>query len=386
LTRTNPLPYGRQIIDKSDVDAMVEVLESDWLTQGPNVQRFEQLLAEYCGAKYAVAVSSGTAALHLANQVLGVKSGSKVLTTPISFAATSNAVIYSGGEPVFCDIDPDTINIDPDEVRSKISCTTDVVGILPVHLAGLVADMESLRTIANENGLWIIEDACHAIGGKWTDSSYIEHRVGDCSFSDMTVFSFHPVKHITTGEGGAITTNNKEFYKQLIILRSHGMTKDPASLKQHHGGWYYEMQSLGYNYRLTDFQAALGSAQLSKSDRWTRRRRDLVARYDQEFAELSMIKPQDHPETQNPSYHLYIIRVKERRTLYDYLREQNIYTQVHYIPIHLMPYYQKNYGTGPGQFPLAEAYYSEALSLPLFPGMSDKDQMDVVDAVKRFYE
>jgi UDP-4-amino-4,6-dideoxy-N-acetyl-beta-L-altrosamine transaminase len=386
LTRAIPLPYGRQAIDKNDVDAVVEALNGDWLTQGPGVAKFEQLIAEYCGAKYAVAVSSGTAALHLANLVLGVKPGAKVLTTPISFVATSNAIIYAGGEPIFCDIDPYTINIDPAEVLSKISQTEDIVGIAPVHLAGVVADMESLNSIAKDNGLWILEDACHAIGGKWTDSRGVEHSVGDCSFSDMTVFSFHPVKHITTGEGGAVTTNSKEFYQKLIELRSHGITKNPESISQPDEGWFYEMQSLGFNYRLTDIQAALGSTQLSNSDRWAKRRNELVSRYDQSFSELPTVKPQNHPGTQMPSYHLYIIRAKDRRALYDYLRKKKIYTQVHYIPIHLHPYYQDKYGTGPGQFPMAEAYYHEALSLPLFPSMLDEDQMEVIKSVKRFYE
>jgi UDP-4-amino-4,6-dideoxy-N-acetyl-beta-L-altrosamine transaminase len=385
LVRSTPLPYGRQSISQEDLYAVIDVLQGDWLTQGPNIADFEARLAIYCGAKYAVAFSSGTAALHLANLVLQVQPNSKVLTTPISFVATTNSIIYAGGIPSFCDIDSHTFNIDPVAVKRALDLDPDIVGIIPVHLGGLVADVEAIFNISRKTGQWIIEDACHALGGSWIDSSDVERRVGDCTFSDMTIFSFHPVKHVTTGEGGAITTNNEAYYKLLLELRSHGITRDSSRLREQHGGWYYEMQRLGFNYRLTDIQAALGAKQLERSDVWAKRRRELVARYDLELKSIAQLTPQHHSEYQKPSYHLYIVRVKERKRLYDYLRKQNIFTQVHYIPIHMQPFYQDHYGTSQGQYPEAEAYYEEALSLPLFPKMSDEDQQDVIEAVRAFY-
>ena len=379
------IPYGKQCIDQTDIDAVVEILKGDWLTQGPTIAKFEEALAMCCGAKYAVAVSSGTAALHLANLALGVNRGDKVVTTPISFVATSNSVLYAGGEPVFCDIQRNTINIDPDAVREELQETDSVRGIIPVHMGGLTADMENLAEIANEHDLWIIEDACHAFGGRWTDSNGKEHRVGDCAFSDMTVFSFHPVKHITTGEGGIITTNNVDLYKKLMELRTHGITRDLELLEEEHGGWYHEMHSLGFNYRMTDIQAAIGIQQLKRSDEWAMQRRKLVARYDEAFSSLPDVQAQVHPEDQEPAYHLYIAMVENRKELYNHLRDQRIYTQVHYIPIHLQPYYRRKLGTRPGDLPVAEDYYSKALSLPLFPALMNPEQDDVIKAVKDFY-
>jgi UDP-4-amino-4,6-dideoxy-N-acetyl-beta-L-altrosamine transaminase len=377
--------YGRQSIDKDDVKAVVDTLNSDLLTQGPKIAEFESLLADYCGAKYAVVLSNGTAALHLANIAIGVQRKTKVLTSPISFVATSNSVIYSGGSPVFCDIDEKTFNISPSEIKKIVAMNPDVSGIIPVHLGGLIADMESISRIANENGMWVIEDACHALGGQWTDSEGVERKVGDCSFSDLTIFSFHPVKHITTGEGGAITTNNEKLFNKIIELRSHGITRDAGSMRENHGGWYYEMQSLGYNYRITDFQAALGVSQLAKSDKWSERRLELVCRYDHAFKDVSEISSQSHPSNQKPCYHLYIVWAMRRKGLYEFLREKQIYTQVHYIPIHLQPYYQDEFGYKTGDYPHAEEYYEHALSLPLFPTMTNDDQNHVITAVKGFY-
>jgi UDP-4-amino-4,6-dideoxy-N-acetyl-beta-L-altrosamine transaminase len=380
-----PIPYGKQSISLEDINEVDQVLKGDWVTQGPKIAEFESLLADYCGSKYAVVLSSGTAALHLANLALGVQKDTKVLTSPISFVATSNSIIYAGGTPVFCDIDETTINVNPVEIETLLSRRSDISGIIPVHLGGLVADMEAISAIARSGGMWIIEDACHALGGRWADSEGVERRVGDCSFSDLTVFSFHPVKHITTGEGGAITTNSKKLYKKLIELRTHGITKDAASLRENHGGWYYEMQSLGYNYRITDFQAALGINQLAKSDKWSERRLDLVRRYDDAFKDVSELSPQVHPSKKNLCYHLYITKAMRRNELYEFLRESEIYTQVHYIPIHLQPYYQDELGFRLGDFPKAEKYYKQALSLPLFSTMSNDEQERVIRVVKEFY-
>jgi UDP-4-amino-4,6-dideoxy-N-acetyl-beta-L-altrosamine transaminase len=379
------IPYGKQTISDDEIGSVGNILQGDWLTQGPTVSKFESCIAEYCGAKYAIVVSNGTAALHLSNLALLLKPKAKVLTSPISFVATSNSIIYAGGIPTFCDIDPLTFNMDPAALEETLKKNPDIAGIIPVHLGGLVANMEEIHKLAKANGQWIIEDACHALAGRWTDSQNIEHRVGDCAYSDLTIFSFHPVKHITTGEGGAITTNNKSLYKHLLELRSHGITRDPSRIDDDHGDWYYEMQNLGYNYRLTDFQAALGISQLAKSDIWATRRRQLVERYDLAFEHLPKLNPQSHPANQKACYHLYIVQASNRRKLYDFLSEHKIHTQVHYIPIHLQPYYQAHYGFGVGDFPKAERYYESALSLPLFPGLTDADQEYVISKILEFY-
>ncbi len=379
------IPYSRQTIGEEELKAVAEVLESPYLTQGPKIHEFETALAEYCGTRYAVAVASGTAALHLANLAIGTGEGDLVVTSPITFVASSNAVIYASGTPVFADIQPDTFNIDPQKVRQAVKEHGNVKGIIPVHLAGLVPQLEELHAIAEENDLWVIEDASHAIGGRWSDSKGIERRVGDCAYSDMSAFSFHPVKHITTGEGGAITTNRQDLYQALMTLRTHGITKDPDRLIENHGGWYYEMHDLGFNYRITDIQAALGIEQLKKSAGWVDTRLELVTRYDQAFRDLSQVTPQVHPIGKRYAYHLYVIQAEDRRGLYDYLHAQDILAQVHYIPVHLQPYYQKRYGFGPGNYPLAEHYYEKALSLPLFPTLSFKEQDFVIESVKTFY-
>ncbi len=380
------ISYGKQSIDKKDIKTVTDTLNSDWLTQGPKVEEFEQALARYCGSKYAVAVFNGTVALHLANLVFSAGITSNVITTPITFLATSNSVLYAGGHPFFADISDGVFTLDPKQVKKLAKGEIGFKGIIPVHLGGVICDMESIKKIAEENSLWLIEDACHALGGKWIDKTGKTQKVGNCSHSDMTIFSFHPVKQITTGEGGAITTNNKDIYKKLLTLRTHGMTKDPDRLKENHGGWYYEMQELGFNYRMTDFQAALGIEQLKKSDEWVKRRRKLVTKYDDAFYEIEQLIPQQHPdENDGYSYHLYIIQCKKRAELYQYLKDKGVNTQVHYIPIHLQPYYKTRYGYGRGDFPVAEKYYDNALSLPLYPTLTDSEHEEVISLVKEFY-
>jgi len=378
--------YGKQTIEIVDIKVVNDTLQSDWLTQGPKVSAFEAALAEYCGARFTVAVANGTAALHLANLVMDLQPGDGVITTPITFLATANAVIYCGGRPYFSDVDQDTINIDPIAINKTITDTPGIKGIIPVHFAGVMVDMERIHSIAKENNLWVIEDACHALGGKWIDSAGKVQTVGNCSYSDMTVFSFHPVKQITTGEGGAILTNNEKLYKRLVKLRTHGMTKDPLQLEENHGGWYYEMSELGYNYRITDIQCALGIMQLQRNDEWVARRRELVNRYDTAFRTLDEIRSQSHPDSEGGySYHLYVVRARNRKKLYDFLKVRGINTQVHYIPVHLQPYYRERFGYGRGDFPVAEEYYNQALSLPLYPLLTDKEQDYIIHQVWNFY-
>jgi UDP-4-amino-4,6-dideoxy-N-acetyl-beta-L-altrosamine transaminase len=378
--------YGRQSIDEKDIQAVTDTLKSDWLTQGPKTDEFERSFAEYCGAKYAISVCNGTAALHLANLAIGTDVTTNVITTPITFLATSNSVIYTGGHPFFGDISDGTFTLDPDKVKELLEGESIFKGIIPVHLGGVVCDMESLADIAKENNLWIIEDACHALGGKWIDKNGKTQKVGNCSHSDMTIFSFHPVKQITTGEGGAITTNNKDIYEKLLLLRTHGMTKDADLLKENHGGWYYEMQNLGYNFRMTDIQATLGIEQLKRNDSWVKRRREIVQQYDDAFKDIEKITPQEHPDADSIySYHLYIIQCEERAKLYQYLKDNGVNTQVHYIPVHLQPYYKEKYGYGRGDFPVAEKYYDSALSLPLYPTLKASEQEIVISLVNKFY-
>jgi UDP-4-amino-4,6-dideoxy-N-acetyl-beta-L-altrosamine transaminase len=390
-----PIPYGRQHITEADVAAVVEALHADFLTQGPRVAAFETAFAAYIGAPYAVAVANGTAALHLCALALGVQPGQRVITSPITFAASANCVRYCGGEVWFADIDPATALLDINRVRALLEHHPRGFfhGLIPVDFAGHPVDMAAFRALADEFGLWIIEDACHAPGGAFTDSAGATHRCGDGSLADLAIFSFHPVKHIATGEGGMITTARRDLYDALLMLRTHGITRDPARL--HHpdeGGWYMEMQTLGYNYRLPDLNCALGLSQLQRADEGLRRRRELAARYDIAFADLAP----DHAAAVTPpgalvtllpdaghAYHLYIVRVHDRRGLYDFLRTRQIFAQVHYIPVHRMPYYEA-LGHRAGDFPLAETYYAECLSLPLFPTLTDDEQDYVVACVREF--
>lgn len=380
----NPITYGKQHISEEDINAVVETLKSDFLTQGPTIANFEKAFAEYIGCKYAVAVSNGTAALHLAALALGVNGKANVITTPITFAASANCIRYCGGTISFADIDPLTATIDIAQLKKMLQSapTGTYSGIIPVDFAGFPVNMESIRKLADQYGLWVLEDACHAPGGFFTDSKGTKQFCGNGVYADAAIFSFHPVKHIACGEGGMITTNNKDIYQQLLLLRTHGITKDASLLNQNHGGWYYEMQELGYNYRLTDFQAALGISQLARADQGIQRRNEIAKRYDEAFRN-SPVQILSKPLNGQHAYHLYVIKVNDRKGLYDYLRSQNIFAQVHYIPVHTMPYY-KSLGFKEGDFANAEAYYSGCLSLPMYPTLSDKEQDFVIQRVLEF--
>lgn len=378
------LPYGRQEITDEDIAEVVRVLKSDFLTQGPELELFEREFANYVGARRALAVANGTAALHLCALALKVRPGQKVITTPITFAASANCVRYCGGEVVFADIDPKSYCLSPESVSRLLETQPSgtFAGLIPVDFSGNPAELESFRELADQHGLWIIEDACHAPGASYTDSLGSRHSCGGGVHADLAIFSFHPVKHIACGEGGMITTNNDELYERLQLLRTHGITKRPELLSENHGPWYYEMVELGYNYRLTDFQAALGRSQLRRADKGLRRRRELAKQYDEAFSELGIVRQDRQPEKE-PAFHLYVIEVDNRTGLYTHLQAQGIYAQVHYIPVHLQPYYRAR-GWKPGDQPLAEAYYDRCLSLPMYPSMSDSDQTRVIEAVTEF--
>jgi len=385
FTPTRPLPYGRQHITEADVAAVTAALHADYLTQGPRVAEFEKQFAAYIGARYAVAVSNGTAALHLCALALDVLPGQRVITTPLTFSASANCVRYCGGEVHFADIDPATGLIDLAQVRALLVQHPKgyFTGLIPVDFAGLAVNLEEARALADEFGLWIIEDACHAPGGFFVDSQGQEQRCGNGRFADLAIFSFHPVKHIATGEGGMITTNDERLYKDLLRLRTHGITREPDQLiHESHGGWYMEMQELGYNYRLPDLNCALGLSQLARADEGLARRRQLAARYDAAFAETAGVKVLA-PGRPGHAYHLYIIEVADRKGLYDFLKTRQIFAQVHYIPVHRMPYYE-GLGWRAGDFPLAEEYYRHCLSIPLFPTLTDEEQDYVVACVQEF--
>lgn len=378
------ISYGRQSINQEDIDAVVSVLQSDFLTQGPKIQEFEEKFAKYVHSKYAVAVSTGTSALHLCMLAEGVTQGDKIITTPITFAASANSVLYCGGEVDFADIDKNTFLLDLDKLEEKLSSVKKGTyrGVVPVDLAGYPVDVERLRNIADKYNLWIVEDACHAPGGYFIDSKGEKQYCGNGAYSDLQIFSFHPVKHITTGEGGMITTNNKELYEKLLLLRTHGITKRADLLQEHQGGWYYEMQELGYNYRMSDMQAALGISQLKRAEEGVRKRNEIAARYNKAFEGTSVKTPYVNQGFYH-AYHLYIIQVEDRKGLYDYLRKNNIFAQVHYIPVHLQPYY-KQFGWKKGDMPIAESYYEKCLSLPMFPTFTGDEQQYVIDKVLEF--
>lgn len=369
------IPYGRQCIEQDDIDAVVEVLRSDYVTTGPAVTDFEKAVAEYTGAKYAVAVANGTAALHVACLAAGLKKGDEVITTPITFAASANCALYCGATPVFADIEADTYNIDPAEIEKKITERTKA--IIAVHFTGQPCKMDEIHAIAKKHNLLVIEDAAHALG-----ADYKGRKIG--SISDMTTFSFHPVKHITTGEGGMITTNNKELYERLVLFRSHGITRNEQMMTKNEGGWYYEQLDLGYNYRITDIQCALGISQMKKLDRFVARRREIAARYDKAFAEIENIITPKQEEGCNNSWHLYVIQVvnKERKEVFDRLRANNIGVNVHYIPVYKHPYYQEN-GYREVCCKNGEQYYERAISLPMYPLLSDEEQDYVIEMVKK---
>lgn len=378
------IPYGRQHITDEDILAVTETLKSDFLTQGPKIEELENAFANYVGAKYAVAISNGTAALHLCAMALEVQKGQKVITTPITFAASANCVRYCGGDVVFADIDPQTYTLNLESVRELLekSPRGTFSGIIPVDFTGYPVNLEAFRKLADEYGLWIIEDACHAPGGYFTDSKGDKNLCGNGKYADLAIFSFHPVKHIAAGEGGMITTNDKALYEKLKLYRTHGITKNPDELEENHGGWYYEMKELGYNYRLTDFQAALAISQLKRADEGIDKRIAIAAKYDAAFKDLGIVKQKRDTKAQN-AFHLYVIEVEDRKGLYDYLRSKGIFAQVHYVPVHTMPYY-KSLGNNKGDFPLAESYYDKCLSLPMYPTLTDDEQEFVINTVKEF--
>lgn len=374
------IPYGRQHITEEDIAAVVETLKSDYLTQGPKIGEFERKFADYVEAKYAVVVNNATAGLHIAAKALGVKPGSKVIVTPMTFAASANCIRYCGGDVEFCDIDPHTYLMDLTKLESKLESAEPGTysGIVVVDFAGYPHNMEEVRRIADRFGLWIIEDACHAPGAEWIDSNGERRRTGEGRYADCCIFSFHPVKHIATGEGGMVTTDNEELYKKLQHYRTHGITKDPAQMSKNDGGWYYEMTDLGFNYRLTDIQAALGVSQLSRAEQGLARRREIARKYDEAFAHIKEIKTPYRATDVNHAFHLYVIQVPDRKKLYDFLRSHGILAQVHYAPLHLMPYYRQ-FGWKEGDLPVVEDYYAHCLSLPMFPTLTDEEQQFVIE-------
>lgn len=380
------IPYGRQHITEEDIKGVIETLKSDFLTQGPKIAEFERNFAEYIGSQYAVAVSNGTAALHLCALTLNVNEKTNVITTPITFAASANCIRYCGGNVFFADINPETFLLDINKVEALIESKPKgfFQGIIPVDFAGQAVDLEAFRELANKHKLWIIEDACHAPGGYFKDSKGISHNCGDGAFADMAIFSFHPVKHIATGEGGMITTNNKALYDKLCLLRTHGITKNPAVMTEDHGGWYYQMMELGYNYRMPDMLCALGITQLKKASEGLQRRREIAEKYNRKLLPVKDLKLQDKKFHEGHAFHLYIIRTQKRLELYNYLRDHSIFAQVHYIPVHTMPYY-KSLGFKKGDFPLAESYYDQCLSIPVYPSLSDEEQNYVIETIRTFF-
>ncbi|RRD61446.1 UDP-4-amino-4,6-dideoxy-N-acetyl-beta-L-altrosamine transaminase [Tannerella forsythia] len=380
-----PIPYGRQNITDEDIQMVIETLKSDYLTQGPKINEFERAFASYVGAKYAVAVNNATAGLHLAATALSVKTNDKVIVTPMTFVASANCIRYCGGEVVFCDIDKDSYLMDISKLQKilKSSPKGTYKGIVPVDFAGYPMNMEKLRLLADEYGLWILEDACHAPGGYFFDSEGGVQFCGNGAFADISVFSFHPVKHIATGEGGMITTNDQMLYDKLCLYRTHGITRDPVLMRENHGGWYNEMIDLGYNYRLTDFQAALGISQLKRANESLARRQQIAHNYDEAFKKIEGVISPNVEKGFHHAYHLYIIQVEDRLGLYNYLHKNNILTQVHYLPLHMMPYYQK-LGNKKGMLPVVEEYYQHCLSLPMFPSLTDEEQDWVICKVIEF--
>lgn len=379
----NIIPYGRQNIEQDDIDAVVETLTADFLTQGPKVKEFEDKFATYIGAKYSVAVNNATSGLHLAVLALGLKPGERVITTPITFAASANCIRYAGGEVWFADIDPDTYLLSFESTKKLIESKPKgfFKGIIPVDFAGLPVDLEAFRSLAQEHDLWIIEDACHAPGGYFTDSKGKRQMCGNGVYADIGIFSFHPVKHIACGEGGMVTTNSKELYQKLSLLRTHGITKE--DMAEDHGGWFYEMQELGYNYRLTDIQSALGITQLAKNKVGVARRNAIANNYKEAFN--GKIKFQSLPEGNLNAHHLFVIEVEDRKGLYDFLRTQNIFAQIHYIPVHTLPYY-KEIGYGDADLSNAENYYKYCISLPMYPSLTDEEQQYVIKKVLEYHD
>jgi UDP-4-amino-4,6-dideoxy-N-acetyl-beta-L-altrosamine transaminase len=379
------IPYGKQYISEADVQAVVETLRHPILTQGPKVKEFEEAFAQYIGSKYAVVVANGTAALHLSCMALDVNTSTKVITSPITFAASANCVRYCGGEVFFADIDPATTLLDINKTRALLESHPKGTfqGIIPVDFAGYPVDMQAFRELADEFGCWLLEDSCHAPGASFVANDGKTYRCGDGSLAELAIFSFHPVKHIASGEGGMITTNDEVLYNKLLKYRSHGMVyQGNPDLIENHGGWYMEMQELGYNYRLPDILCALGISQLQRAEEGLARRKAIAKRYDEAFAGTA-IKTIIPADSASHAYHLYTILVEDRKGLYDFLRTKQIFAQVHYIPVHTMPYYQ-SLGTKKGDFPLAENYYAHCLSIPMFPTLTDEEQDFVIEQILSF--
>ena len=377
------IPYGRQSISQDDIQAVVEVLQSDWLTTGPAVESFETAVAEYCGARYAVAVNSATSALHIACMALGLQKGDVLWTTPNTFVASANCALYCGADVDFVDIDPYTYNMSASALQKKLEMAKKKGKlpkvVVPVHFSGQPCDMRGIAALAKEYGFAVIEDASHAIGATYEDS-----RIGDCRYSDMTVFSFHPVKIVTTAEGGMVTTQAPELAERLRMYRSHGITRDSSKMTEaSHGAWYYQQIDLGYNYRITDLQCALGSSQMKRIDNFLARRREIAAIYDRELQGLPVILPKQQENVQS-AWHLYVIQIdeskidKNRKEVFDFLRSKGIGVNVHYIPVHTQPYYQQKLGFQKGDFPVAEAYYRQAISLPMYAELSQEQQQQVI--------
>ncbi|MEW6407111.1 MAG: UDP-4-amino-4,6-dideoxy-N-acetyl-beta-L-altrosamine transaminase [Patescibacteria group bacterium] len=379
------IPYGKQWLFKEDINSVANVLRSDWITQGPKIKAFEDAICNYCGCKYAVVVSSGTAALHIACLAAGLKKGDQAITTPLTFLATANSVLYSGAEVIFADIDYATGNIDTRQIEKKITRKTKV--LLPVDFAGLPCDLSEIKKIAKRYKLLVIEDSCHALGATYKNS-----KIGDCNYSDMTIFSFHPVKHITTGEGGAITTNSKKLYNRLIALRNHGMCKKAQTLKKE-GSWYYEMNYLGFNYRITDLQSVLGLSQINKLPLFIKRRNLIANRYDQAFFCFRdlLTLPSINYGDRTHAWHLYTLRLNmakkyiSRRQLFELLHKEGVRVQVHYIPITRQPYYREK-GFKSSLFPNAEKYYENVISLPIYPKMDNSDIDYVIGVVSKIID
>ena len=377
--------YGRQSIDETDM-AVEAVLRSDFLTQGPAIERFEQCVADYCGAKYAAAVCNATAALHIACRAAGLGTGDILWTSPITFVASANCGRYCGADVDFVDIDPRTYNMSVDALEEKLRRAKAENRlpkiVVPVHLAGQSCETKRIHELAKEYGFTVLEDASHAVG-----ADYLDTKVGGCVFSDMTVFSFHPVKIVTTGEGGMVLTNNRDLYEKLTLYRSHGITRDPEKMTHAaDGAWYYQQIDVGYNYRMTDLQAALGCSQMQRLDKFVARRRELAARYDELLREMPLTTPYVM-ETAEPSWHIYVVRLdfaritKTKEQIFSEMKERGIVLNLHYIPVHLQPYYEQ-LGFAKGDFPHSEAYYEEALTLPLYYDLTDAQQDEIIAALR----
>lgn len=385
---SSPIPYGKQHITPEDIAAVVEALQADLLTQGPRIAQFEADFAHYIDVPYAVAVANGTAALHLCALALGCE-GKKVLVTSLTFAASANCIRYAGGEPDFVDIDPETLLMDIHRTREKLAAAPHgtYAGIIVVDFAGNPVNLQVFRALADDFGVWLLEDACHAPGGYFVDDKGLQQRCGNGEYADLAIFSFHPVKHIAAGEGGMVTTRNAALAEKIALLRNHGLVRDPQKWQLSaddiaQGGWYYEMQELGFNYRLTDIQAALATSQLRRADENLYLRRKFAARYDSVFANTPI---QAAPFAEGNAYHLYVVQVNNRAACYAHLRSQQIFPQIHYIPVHLLPYYRQR-GWQRGDCPHAEAYYDRCLSLPLYPTLQDDEQIFVVEQLMAIAE